>query len=224
MKYDYNEDVCALKREGVMLVGLCGRSGSGKGYVSALFQKEGIPSVDTDAVYREMTSASDVVSECMVELVERFGTCVINPDNSLNRVAMRSLVFGDDKQALSDLNSITHKHILKKTEEIAEYYFESGYGVVLVDAPLLYESGFDKKCRCVISVTAPEDTIIERIIRRDGISREDAEKRLKTQLSATELLEKADFVIHNDCEKDELINRVRACARELFAIRNREYN
>lgn len=223
MKYDYNEERCAVEKSGVMLVGLCGRSGSGKGYVSALFKNEGIPSVDTDAVYREMTSPSDVVSECMAELVERFGSSVINPDNSLNRAAMRSLVFGEDKEALLDLNKITHKHILEKTEEIAASYYNAGYGIVLVDAPVLYESGFDKKCRCVICVTAPEETYIARIMKRDGITREAAEQRVNTQLPVSVLAERADFVIRNDCEKDVLISRVHECALKLKEIYSNDY-
>ncbi len=60
-----------------VLVGLCGRSGSGKGYVSELFAEIGIPSVDTDAVYREMTSPSEMLSPCMKELAERFGREVV---------------------------------------------------------------------------------------------------------------------------------------------------
>lgn len=213
-----------MKKSGVMLVGLCGRSGSGKGYVSALFLKEGIPSVDTDAVYREMTSASDTLSECMIELVDRFGEGILSEDNSLNRAALREMVFGDDRTALLDLNSISHKHILKKTEEIADGYFRKGYNIVLVDAPVLYESGFDKKCECVVCVVAPEEVVISRIMSRDGITREAAEKRLKTQISADVLISKADFVIMNDCEKDELIRRVRNCANMLYEIYSQSYN
>lgn len=223
MKYDHNEDRCALKKQGVMLTGLCGRSGSGKGYVSALFLNEGIPSVDTDSVYRDMTSAANELSECMKELVDRFGEGVLMPDNSLNRASLRELVFGEDKAALNDLNSITHKHILKKTEEIANSYYEAGYKIVLVDAPVLFESGFDKKCESVVCVTAPEEVVIRRITERDGISREDAVKRLRTQISAEELAQKADFVIHNDCEKDELIRRIKSVADALFEIRDEKF-
>ena len=223
VKCIYNEGRCSVKKQGVMLVGLCGRSGSGKGYVSRMFRLCGIPSVDTDAVYREMTSAADHLSPCMTELVERFGGEILSEDNSLNRVSMRALVFGDDKKALSDLNSITHKHILAKTEEIANELYNSGAKIVLIDAPLLYESRFDAKCEAVVCVTAPEDTVISRIMQRDGISRDAAVARLKTQISADTLTERADFVIANDCEKDELMRRVQDCADCLNDIYKANY-
>lgn len=220
---NYNEGRCAVEKQGAMLVGLCGRSGSGKGYVSRMFKLCGIPSVDTDAVYRDMTSASDELSPCMTELVSRFGAGILCEDNSLNRAVLRSLVFGEDKEALSDLNRITHKHILARTEEIASELYADGAKIVLIDAPLLYESGFDKKCEAVVCVTAPEETVISRIMQRDGISREAALARLKTQISSEELSSCADFVIANDCEKDELMNRVKNCADRLYEIYNENY-
>lgn len=207
----------------LMLVGLCGRSGSGKGYVSKIFNDLKIPSVDTDAVYREMTGPCEIMSECMTELVEYFGRSVVSDDNSLNRPAMRNIVFSGDKSALESLNSITHKHILKKTLADAEELCDKGYKIVLIDAPLLYESGFDKMCRKTICVTAPEDILIERIKKRDSLSEEDAKKRLAAQKSRSELEDRADYVIANDTEKDILIQRVKECAEKLTEIYFNEY-
>ena len=209
---------------GVMLVGLCGRSGSGKGYVSALFSGFGIPSIDTDAVYREMTAPTDTLSPCMEALVERFGEQILSSDNSLNRPVMRSLVFNGDAEALHDLNTITHRFILDETERIASEYYENGSPIVLVDAPLLYESGFDRMCECVVCVTAPEDILLERIMKRDGIGEEDAKRRLAAQIPVEELEDRADFVIANDCEKDELIRRIGNCAEQLRTIRAERYD
>ncbi|MBP3378305.1 MAG: dephospho-CoA kinase [Clostridia bacterium] len=212
-----------MKKIGVMLVGLCGRSGSGKGYVSAIFGEFGIPSIDTDAVYRDMTSPAAQLSPCMLELVARFGETILSPDNSLNRAAMRSLVFGGNTDALNDLNAITHKHILARTEEIAAELYNNGARIVLVDAPLLYESGFDAKCERVVCVSAPEETVIARIMKRDGISRDAAVQRLSTQISASDLSSRADYVIVNDCDKDTLIRRVKDCAEELNKIYEENY-
>ena len=197
------------------LIGLCGRSGSGKGYVSVLFSELGIPSIDTDAVYRNMTAPSQHLSPCMKELIERFGEQVMAPDGSLNRPVMRSLVFSGDTDALADLNRITHKHILKKTLEEAEKLASDGYSVILIDAPLLYESGFDSLCEASICVTAPESTVIRRIMRRDGISKEDAKKRLAVQKSGEELRNRADYEIVNDCDKETLLGRIRLVAEKI---------
>ncbi len=210
--------------ENIMLVGLCGRSGSGKGYVSSIFESFGIPSIDTDAVYREITGPSAEISPCMAELIERYGTVVISPDNSLNRPAMREIVFSGDRQALDDLNSITHKHILKKTLETADRLASGGHNIILIDAPLLYESGFHKLCRTTLCVTAPENIILERIMKRDCISEEDAVKRLRTQKSREELEDRSEYVISNDTDKPTLIARVKECADIFNEIYRKEYN
>jgi len=215
-----------MKKNGVMLVGLCGRSGSGKGYIAKMFAEYGIPSVDTDAVYRDMTSPvpdRTGLSPCMTELVARFGEQILADDLSLNRPVMRNLVFGGDGDALADLNRITHRHILKKTQSMAEQLFRDGFPVVLIDAPVLFESGFDKMCDCVVCVTAPEDVIVSRIVRRDGLSEADAKRRLASQKSREELEGRADFVISNDDERPVLYERVKRCTESLQALRAERY-
>lgn len=212
-----------MKKNGCMLVGLCGRSGAGKGYVSGIFRDLGIPSVDTDRVYRDMTGPSDMLSPCMKALVERFGAEVASPDHSLNRVVMRSLVFSGDKQALADLNRITHALILEETNRIAAELYENGAEIVLIDAPLLFESGFNEMCESVICVTAPEETLVRRIVRRDGLSEEDAKKRLAVQKTVEELENRADFVISNDAEYETMVLRVKECAETLRMIREERY-
>lgn len=207
------------KRSQAVLVGLCGRSGAGKGYVSKLFAEEGIPSIDTDGVYRELTGPcdSEAFSPCMRELAEFFGDGIRNEDNSLNRAVLRGLVFGEENKGnLQKLNEITHHHILSKTMEKAAELYEAGYPVVLIDAPVLFESGFDRFCAAVVCVTAPEEISIERIMKRDGLDRNSAVLRLRSQISAEELEKKAQFVIVNgDGEKSELVRSVRACALRL---------
>ena len=215
-----------MKKNGVMLVGLCGRSGSGKGYIAKMFAEYGIPSVDTDAVYRRMTSpVSDrsMLSPCMTELIERFGEQILADDLSLNRAVMRTLVFSGDTAALADLNRITHRHILEKTQETAEQFYRDGYPIVLIDAPVLYESGFDKMCERVVCVTAPEDVIVSRIMKRDGLSEADAKKRLASQKTREELEDRADYMIFNDDERPVLYERVRCCTESLREIRSRQY-
>lgn len=214
-----------MKKSGVMSVGLCGRSGAGKGYIGKMFAERGIPSIDTDAVYRKMTSpVCDVsrLSPCMLELVGRFGERVLSPDLSLNRPVMRQIVFGETAEdgALDDLNRITHRHILTETKRESDRLYKCGYPIVLIDAPVLFESGFDKMCECVICVSAPEDVLVKRICNRDNLSEEDARRRLASQKSVHELEERADFVIYNDDTRPVLYERVDRCVerlRELYA-------
>lgn len=200
-----------------MLVGLCGRSGSGKGYVSKILSGMGIPCIDTDAVYRGMTGPSDVPSDCMKELSARFPG-VLAPDNSLDRVKMRSLVFGGDRRALDDLNAITHKYILIETLSAADGLIRQGNGIVIIDAPLLYESGLDGLCTRVICVTAPHEFALTRIMKRDGISRSDAERRLEAQIPAEELVNKADYLIENDNDDEKMMGQINACVADLRRV------
>ena len=207
-----------MKERDVMTVGLCGRSGAGKGTVCLLFAALGIPSVDTDAVYRALTAPADEPSPCIIALTDRFGPKVQLPDHSLNRAAMRKLVFGEgNEQNLADLNAISHRFILEQTRRLADEWFDRGASIVLLDAPVLYESGFDRFCDAVVCVTAPEEVLLTRIMARDGISRGDAEKRLASQIPAEELEDRADYVIVNDGTCEELAERVRQTADALFA-------
>ena len=126
------------------LIGLCGGSGSGKGAVCSLFNRLGIPSIDTDKVYHQLTSSP---SDCLKALTDTFGESIIRPDGSLNRVKLANIVFADGADSKRKaLGRITHKYILERTDEIAAEYFNAGADFVIVDAPLLFESGYNKKC------------------------------------------------------------------------------
>ena len=205
-----------MKRE--IWIGLCGRSGTGKGYVSHIFAKNGVPAVDTDAVYRELTKPGNELSPCMIELIGAFGDAVRNDDNSLNRKKLAEIVFRDGGSAdLQKLNHITHKHILEKTKVIAEDFFASGAKAVLIDAPVLFESGFDAFCSCTVCVTAPLAVSVKRIIKRDGISEEDALRRLNSQVSEEELIRLCDYRIVNGENEETLEEQVAEILVKIFA-------
>ena len=165
----------------MLIVGVCGTSGSGKGYICKRLEAYGIYHIDTDKVYRELSLKSP---ECQKELTDFFGNDIFD-NGQLNRRVLASRVFeGEGKeQRLNMLNSITHKYIKIDTERIIDDCRKGGYSAVLVDAPVLFESGFDAMCDAIVCVTAPYEMKVERIIKRDGITREKAEARLKTQLS-----------------------------------------
>jgi dephospho-CoA kinase len=180
-------------------IGLCGRSGSGKGYVGSIFAALGVPVIDTDAVYRRMSGPAHTPTECMTELVSAFGERILNPDNSLNRRAMADIVFAPGGDAAREqLNRITHSHILRESRRLAQAYTEEGHRFVLIDAPLLFESSFDTLCRYTVCVTAPDSVCVKRITARDGITEEEAIRRLSAQITAEELILRCDYAIVND--------------------------
>lgn len=176
------------------IIGLCGSSGSGKGYVSMLFTKYGVMSIDTDRVYRETTTKKG--SECLMELTTEFGSSILTEDGELYRPKLAEIVFSD-KEKLDKLNKITHKHIKKDTLALLDQYKSEGACAVIIDAPVLFESGFDKMCDFTVCVTSPTDRKIDRIMTRDQITREQALARLNSQKSDSELIALATYQIDN---------------------------
>jgi dephospho-CoA kinase len=191
----------------VKVIGLCGGSGSGKGCVAELMSKYGFNSIDTDKVYHEIISRK---SECTDALSQEFGEEILNDDGSVNRKKLSSIVFHGDISEVrrARLNQIAHFHVLKKCREIIESYRIEGSVGVLVDAPLLFESGFDKECDLILAVIAEPATRISRIMVRDKISYDNAKIRIKAQLSDEYLKDNADFVIYNDGDIITLANEV----------------
>lgn len=205
-----------------MWIGLCGQSGAGKSFTAALFAERGIPSIDTDSVYRDLTGPADPKTPCMEALCHAFGVNAASADGSLNRTYLRKQVFGEEnKERLLMLNRITHRFILAETTERADAFLRNGAPFVLIDAPLLFESGFDQKCAAVICVTAPLDVRIKRIENRDGISASAAMERIRTQLSEDTLRERADYIICNDGSREMLekqVDSVIASLKERFSV------
>ena len=114
------------------------------------------------------------------------------------------------------LNRITHKHILRRTLQIAAEYVDDGACAVIIDAPLLFESGFDAHCACTVCVTAPTAVSVQRIVQRDGISEEDALRRLSVQTPCEELIARCDYHIENSLNCSGLEEQVRTVARDIF--------
>lgn len=178
----------------MLIIGLCGGSGSGKGYVCELFAKKGIAYIDTDRLYREVTVKKG--KPCLNELCEAFGYGILNQEGELDRRVLADIVFL--KNGTRTLNQITHKHIRVDTLLLIEEYKKQQKKAVLIDAPVLFESGFDKMCDYTICVIAPYDLRLKRILERDNITEEKAKKRMDSQLTNEELIELCDFQIEND--------------------------
>lgn len=214
--------------DGPCVIGLCGRSGAGKSFVSHLFGVHGVPSVNTDLVYRELTTAGRFGkrSECLEKLVDEFGSGILTSDGSLNRRALADIVFnkgGDESRRT--LNRITHKYILEETERRIAEFGKSGAWAVVVDAPLLFESGFDKKCDFIVAAVAPEQLLVERIMMRDSINVDAAIRRLAVQLSDAEVRRRADHIIETDTTSDEVsvrVSRILHCIHEQLNGKGKE--
>ena len=194
--------------EGLTIIGMCGRSGSGKGYVSRMFSLFGIPSVDTDAVYRDIISGG-AITECVGEIVSVFGSSVIDEEGKLVRRRLANIVFAEGAgDKLKMLNQITHKYILAETLRICSLYKKQGSKAVIIDAPVLFESGFDYYCDIKLCVTASDEILAERICSRDGIPEFEAKRRLESQMTSDRLRELCDHEIVND-GKTDIISQIK---------------
>jgi len=197
------------------VIGLCGGSGSGKGTVASIFAELGIPAIDTDAVYHTLTSEK---SPCLDALVEQFGADILASDGSLDRKKLAEIVFCSDNSEINRqiLNKIAHKHVLDKTRELLSEYRKEGKHAAIVDAPLLFESGFDKECDLVIAVTASENKRLERIMKRDKISIEKAKLRISAQLPDEYLAANSKYTVKNDGNLGDLKVAVENIAKEIL--------
>lgn len=189
------------------VIGLTGGSGSGKGAVGKILLSFGIPVIDTDAIYREMTEAS---GPCLSALKAEFGDSIITESGSLNRAALAELVFsgGDSEKRRVRLNEIAHKYILDEARILLNAFREQGYEFAVVDAPVLFESGFDQECDCIVCVIADREIRISRIMARDCINRERAEMRIGSQMADSELVSRSDYVIVNNSDLESLASAV----------------
>ena len=198
------------------VIGLCGGSGSGKGTASLLFAEHGFIAIDTDKVYHALTTTS---TDCLRELVDEFGEGILNESGTLDRRKLAAIVFSDgaDKQKHAVLNRIAHTHVLRRVRELISEYEKEGYAAVLVDAPMLFESGFDKECDAIIAVVADKDARVERIVSRDSISRQAALARIAAQLSDEYLIAHSDYTIYND-DISMLPDRVSSVAEKILKL------
>ncbi len=176
--------------------GLTGQTGAGKGYVGEILSDFGINVIDTDSVARRAAEAPEVIKGLKVE----FGEDIFE-GGKLNRKELARRAFADKEKTLA-LNRVTHPEITRLTVELIHKAEESGAKASVIDAPVLFESPLAVLCDKIICVTAPESVRLERIMSRDGISREDALARIKAQRSEEYYKSKSDTLIENDGETD----------------------
>lgn len=193
------------------IIGICGSSGSGKSTACKYFQENGIPVLDCDKIYHELVESP---SECLTEIGETFGKDLIQ-NNSLNRKKLGNIVFQDPAK-LALLNEISHRHVILELEKRIQDFSKKDQNACIIDAPMLFESGLDKRCDVVIAVISDEKIQIRRICERDGIDEASAKKRLQNQKNAEVLKELADFVIVNNGTYQELLLQCEQTRNKIF--------
>ncbi|MBV8691613.1 MAG: dephospho-CoA kinase [Actinobacteria bacterium] len=182
----------------MLVVGLTGGIGSGKSTVSALLAARGAVIIDADAIVHEVQAPGGVAFQ---PIVDRFGPGVVTAEGALDRPAIAAIVF-NDPAALADLNAITHPIVGQVIFDRMAAQAET-QNVVVLDVPLLVESGRDNTAG-VIVVDCPVEEAVARAVARGPASESDVRARIAAQATREERLAKADFVIDNSGDRAHL--------------------
>lgn len=176
------------------LIGLTGRSGSGKSTVGDCARAQGIPCLDCDAIYREVTSHPGA---CLTAIRDTFGADTVR-DGALYRPALRQKVFSDP-EAMRQLNALTAQYL---SQEVLDRLQPLAKELAILDAPTLFACGMDVYCEQVLGVLAPDSLCIQRIMRRDGIDEAAARQRLAQQPSNAFFAQHCDVLLYNEGSED----------------------
>jgi len=193
----------------MLRVGLTGSIGVGKSFVSGVLAELGCRVLDADETAREVVEPG---SPALRDLVAAFGPGILRDDGSLDRSKLGALVFADaDKRA--KLNSILHPYIIAKQDEgLREWAAINPEGIAIVDAALMIESGVYKRFDKLIVVHCRTDVQLQRVMARNNLSREEAEKRIAAQMSQEEKKKCADYLI----DTSDGFEAARARATEVY--------
>jgi dephospho-CoA kinase len=189
----------------VHLFGLTGGIASGKSAVAERFRSLGVPVIDADELAREVVASG---TEGLRAIVAEFGDGVLDSVGALDRKALGRVVFADDAKR-KRLNAITHPLIGRRTFERAAELDRAGEPLGCYEAALLVENGAADAFRPLVVVACPEEVQIERVMARDGATREEALGRIRAQKPVAEKVAVADFVIDTDRPVEESARRTR---------------
>ncbi len=178
----------------MFVLGLTGQTGAGKSTVAELFLQNDVPVIDADIVAREVISES---KQCLADIALEYGIEVLGANGDLNRKKLSEIVF-NDREKLRRLNVITFPYIIAKLNVIVSEYRSLNTSLVVLDAPLLFESGANKLCDKVIAILSDKDIRLNRILIRDRLSDQQARSRINAQPPEDFYVNQADFVVRND--------------------------
>ena len=177
-----------------LIIGLTGGMGSGKSEAARHLISLGATHVDADAISRSITAPG---GEALPAIREAFGDEVFYSDGTLDRRKLGDVVFADTA-ARHVLEGIVHPRVQRISLEMADAARAAGEAAVLLDVPLLFETGMDALCDVTWVIHADREERIRRVMARDGLSREQAEARFASQMSDGERASRATRVIYNN--------------------------
>ncbi|WP_027955172.1 MULTISPECIES: dephospho-CoA kinase [Halobacillus] len=188
-----------------LVIGLTGSIASGKSTVSGMFDEWEIPVIDADQISRDVVRPGEPAYE---DIVRVFGKDVLFDDGTLDRKKLGKVIFSSEGRR-KELNDIVHPRVREEMIRRRESYKTKEAKAVVLDIPLLFESGLTDYVEKVLVVAVDEETQLQRLMERDGSSREDAQERIASQIPVSRKSEMADAVIDNNGTKEESFHQLR---------------
>ena len=200
----------------MILVGLTGGVATGKSTVAEMFKQCGAVVIDADQLARDVVEPG---KPAWREIVKTFGKTILNPDRSLNRQALGAIVFRHPAKRRA-IEAIIHPRVAREQVRLTRQATrQDPQSVVIYDVPLLFEAGIDKRVDQTIVVTADRNTQIARLKKRNGLSRPEALRRIRSQMPLANKVRRADQVVNGTLPRPslrkqvgQLLNRLRLLA------------
>ena len=175
------------------VIGITGSSGAGKSTICDILQKEyDVKVLNADKIAKRLSKRG---TSYINAIVEKFGKDIVDEEGELKRKKLAEIIYTDSKKR-ELLNSCTFQYIRNEIQKQIEN--ENKVNTIIIDAPLLFECELDKLCNIVIGVVATKEVQLERVVARDNIDYEHAEKRLNAQQENDFYIQKCDIVIENN--------------------------
>ena len=190
------------------LIGLTGQTGAGKSVVAQYLWQRGFSVLNADKMVADVYRESPV---CLKAVAACFGSDILKEDGSLDRPLLAKRAFSSPENTAL-LGKLVHPFVIAETLRL----LKAQEGLVLLDAPQLFESNMDVLCDCTVCVTAPEEIRLKRILERDRITEEQARERMKAQLDEAFFREHTDHLIENNSGLPQLHARLDALIKTII--------
>lgn len=192
-------------------LGLTGGIASGKSTADEFFKKKKIPIIDSDLIAHRIM---EIGQNGYKAVVDYFGTDILNDDQTINRRKLGGIVF-NDKAKLKKLNELTHPLVHQEIKQQMAQYRANQEKLVVIDVPLLFESGFESLCNGVLVISITPELQIERLMKRNAFTKKEAVARISNQMPLSEKEKRATYVVANTGTIDDLEKKLSDLLQEI---------
>lgn len=192
------------------VLGLTGGIASGKSTVATMLRDLGIVIIDADVIAREVV---EVGEDAYFKIIGAFGRTILHDDRTINRQKLGEVIFNNEQKRKA-LNSIVHPAVREKMSRLKMEFIKKGEKIIVLDIPLLFESKQTHLVEKVILVYVDRDVQVKRLMQRNGLSVEEAEARINSQMPLTEKIPLADAVINNNGSIEETKEQLLAILKQ----------